>query len=318
MVKVIYLSLRTPHVGHVVWLKALKTLGHDVKTASLYTLRGIPVSRGDILLTEGTRPTVFGSLQRTLYKCWASAAISPSILNPLINEIYSLPDLVVAVSSLVKDLIGNRTVILYPAPPELEYLLNVELTFDVKKPWICFTGVLSPIKGVHLIPTIAYQLSREGVKASFIIAGGTEREALGQSILSRAESLGVRDYIKIVGTLPRVEVFKLLRKCSIYLQPSLFDAFSISVIEAMALGVLPVVTKNVGSRDLVMRVSNSLIRKPNPQDIAKALIALLTDSGLLREYSYLSRTVVGEELSFKSTLERVRSFVEACSNAGNR
>jgi len=318
MVKVTYLSLKAPHIGHLVWLRALKALGHEVKVASIYDLRSAFLSRGDILVTEGVRPTVFGSLQRGFYKCWASVACSPSILNPLISKIYSLPDLVVAVSSLVRDLVKNKAVVLYPAPPELEALLNIEVTYNIKKPWICFSGAFIPIKGVHLIPEIAYKLSKEGVRASFILAGGTEREPLGRLITSRARVLGVEDYIKIVGTLPRIEVLKLLSNCSIYLQPSLFDSFPISVAEAMALGAVPVVTRYVGSRDLVMLVNESLIREPNPEDIARVLISLLTDFRLLKEYSHLSKTVVKEMLSFKSTLDRVKDLVEICLSGRGR
>jgi glycosyltransferase involved in cell wall biosynthesis len=318
MVKVTYLSLKAPHVGHLVWLRALKALGHEVKVASIYDLRRAFLSHGDILVTEGVRSTVFGSLQRVFYRCWASVVCSPSILNPLISELLTLPDLVVAVSSLVRDLVKNKAVVLYPTPPELEALLNIEVTYDIKKPWICFSGAFIPIKGAHLVPEIAYKLKKEGVRASFILAGGTEREPLGRLITSRARMLGVEDYIKIVGTLPRIEIFKLLSNCSIYLQPSLFDSFPISVIEAMVLGAVPVITKYVGSRDLVMLVNESLIREPNPEDIARALISLLTDFRLLKEYSNLSKTVVKEALSFKSTLDRVRDFVETCLSRRDR
>jgi len=318
MVKVTYLSLKVPHSGHLVWLKALKTLGHDVRATSIYSLTGIRPNHGNILITEGVRPTIIGTLQKGLYRCWASVAHSPSILNHLINKLYTLPDLVLAVSNLVKDLVENRAIVLYPAPPELELLLKVETDHDVRKPWICFCGAFIPIKGVHLVPDIVHELKKEGMKVLFILIGGTEKEPQGQLIVNKARRLGIKDYIRIVGPLPRAELFKLLRNCSIYLQPSLFDAFPISVIEAMALGVVPVVTKYVGSRDLIEIVDGSLIREPDPKDIAEELISLLTNPKLLKEYSYLSRIVTRNVLSFKSTLDRVKDFVEMCLDAGVR
>ncbi len=320
MVKIIYLSLRTPHIGHLIWLKALKALGHDIKIVSIYNLSLSEniLTYGDILITEGVRPTILGSLRKGLHRCWASVANSPSIINSLINKLYTLPDIVIAVSNLVKDLVRNKVIVLYPVPPELETLLNIKTVHDVKRPWICFSGVFIPIKGVYLIPEIAYELKKEGVNALFVLAGGSERDPLGQIIINKARRLRVEDHIKILGFIPRIEMLKLLTNCSIYLQPSLFDAFSISVAEAMALGVAPVVTKYVGSRDLVMLVDKSLVRDIDPKDIAKALIFLLTDPVLLKEYSYLSKTVVREALSYKSTLDRVKNFVEACLNAEDR
>ncbi len=317
MVKITYLSLKTPHIGHLVWLKAFKALGYDVNVVSIYSLSGVLLDRGDILVTEGVRPTILGILRGGLYKCWASVAASPSILNPLINKLYTLPDLVVAVSSLIRGFVRNRAIVLYPVPPELEALLSIEVVYDVKKPWICFSGAFTPIKGVHLIPEIACELRKENVKASFILIGGTKRNPLEQLIVNKARRLKVEDYIKIVGILPRIEVFKLLSSCSIYLQPSLFDAFPISVAEAMALGAVPVITKYVGSKDLVTLVDRLLIREIDPKDIARALIFLLTDPRILKEYSQLSRTVVREVLSYKPTLDRVRDFVEVCLDAGS-
>jgi glycosyltransferase involved in cell wall biosynthesis len=315
MVKITYLSLKAPHIGHLVWLRALKALGQDVNVVSIYNLNGSLLDRGDILVTEGVKPTIFGTLWRGFYKCWASVAYSPSILSPSINKLYNFPDFVIAVSSMVKELINNKTMVLYPTPPELETILGVELIHKDKKPWICFSGVLIPIKGVHLIPEIAYELRKENIKASFILAGGTELEPMGQLIVNRARIFGVEDRIKIIGILPRIEMLKLFRSCSIYIQPSLFDAFPISVVEAMASGAVPVVTKNVGSRDLVKLVDGSLIRELDPKDIANALISLLTDPGLLKDYSYLSKIVVKETLSFKLTLNKAGEFVEACLNA---
>jgi glycosyltransferase involved in cell wall biosynthesis len=317
MVKITYLSLKTPHIGHLVWLKAFKALGYDVNVVSIYSLSSVLLDRGDILVTEGVRPTISGILRGGLYKCWASVAASPSILNPLINKLYTLTDLVIAVSSLVKGLVKNRAVVLYPVPPELEALLSIEVVHDVKKPWICFSGALIPIKGFHLIPEIAYELRKENIRASIILIGDTRGKPLEQLIVNKARRLEVEDYIKIVGILPRIKVFKLLSSCSIYLQPSLFDAFPISVAEAMALGAVPVVTKYVGSRDLVTLVDRLLIREIDPKDIARALIFLLTDPRVLKEYSQLSKVAVREVLSYKSTLDRVRDFVEVCLNAGN-
>jgi glycosyltransferase involved in cell wall biosynthesis len=313
MVKVTYLSLKAPHIGHLVWLRALKALGHEVKVASIYDLRSAFLSRGDILVTEGVRPTIFGSLQRGFYRCWASVACSPSILNPLINKIYSLPDLVIAVSSLVKDLVKNKAVVLYPAPPELETLLQFNVDHK-EKSWVCYSGSFIPVKGVHIIPDIAYKLRREGIKVQFILAGGTEEEPLARLILSKAEKLGVKDYIKIAGVLSRVKLFELLSKCSTYLQPSLFDAGPISLVEAMALGVVPVVTKYVGFKDIVRHINPLLIRSLDPNDIAQILMTLLLNDELLREYSTLSRTTVQDILSFESILNNVEQLVEECQS----
>jgi hypothetical protein len=59
MAKVVYVVFKErPHIGHITWLRAMRALGHEVKLASLQRPR-MPINHGDILITEGVRPTAF-------------------------------------------------------------------------------------------------------------------------------------------------------------------------------------------------------------------------------------------------------------------
>jgi len=310
MAKIIYVVFKErPHIGHIAWLRAMRALGHEVKLASLQR-PGMLVNHGDILITEGVRPTAFGITQRLPFRCWTAVANSPSILKPAVNLLYKLPDKVLGVSELVAKLIDNDVFIIHPVPPEIDKLLEAKLV--EKRPWVCFVGAFIPIKGLHLVPDVAHRLRGKGVRAIFMLIGGTEEGRLTRLILRKAETFGVREYIKIVKPLPRAELFNLLRKCSVYLQPSLFDAFSISVVEAMALGVVPVVAKYVGAAEVVKEVDQSLIREPMSESLADALKTLLEDPPLLRELSGRSREAVRETLSFKSVLNDIEAFIKSC------
>jgi len=310
MAKIIYVVFKErPHIGHIAWLRAMRALGHEVKLASLQR-PGMLVNHGDILITEGVRPTAFGITQRLPFRCWTAVANSPSILKPAVNLLYRLPDKVLGVSELVAKLIDNDVFIIHPVPPEIDKLLEAKLV--ERRPWVCFVGAFIPIKGLHLVPDVAHRLRGEGVRAIFMLIGGTEEGRLTRLILQKAETFGVREYIKIVKPLPRAELFNLLRRCSVYLQPSLFDAFSISVVEAMALGVVPVVAKYVGAAEVVKEVDQSLIREPMSESLADALKTLLENPPLLRELSGRSREAVRETLSFKSVLNDIEAFIKSC------
>ena len=311
MAKITYVTLgERPHIGHVTWLRAIRVLGHEVRLVNLRRAIIFPNIHDGMLITEGVRPTMYGALYGTFFRCWTAVANSPSILKPLINTLYQLPDMVIAVSRMISMLVRNATFILYPVPPELEVLLKFKLVD--KEPWICFAGPFIPIKGIHLIPDIALRLKNEGIKASFILIGDTAESPLGHLITRRAKTLGVDDYIKIMGPMPRIELFKLMRRCSVYLQPSLFDAFSVSVIEAMALGVVPVVTKYVGASEIIKLVDESLIKEPEPDGIAEKLKALLTEPRALRELSEQSRLIIKHMFSFDFILNRINELMKLC------
>jgi glycosyltransferase involved in cell wall biosynthesis len=311
MAKVTYVTLgERPHIGHVTWLRAIRALGHEVRLVNLRRAIFSPHIHDGILITEGVRPTMYGALYGTFFRCWIAVANSPSILKPSINTLYQLPDMVIAVSRMISMLVRNATFILYPVPPELEVLLKFKSIN--KEPWICFAGPFIPIKGIHLIPDIALRLKNEGIKASFILIGDTAESPLGRLITRRAKTLGVDEYIKIMGPMTRIELFKLISRCSVYLQPSLSDAFSVSVIEAMALGVVPVVTKYVGASEIIKLVDESLIKEPEPDGIAEKLKALLTEPRALRELSEQSRLIIKHMFSFDFILNRINELMKLC------
>ncbi|AFK50613.1 glycosyl transferase group 1 [Thermogladius calderae 1633] len=287
----------------------MRRLGHDVRVMTLR--RPFGKITGDVLITEGVRPTAIGRLLAVTHRCWSAIAASPSILSPPVNTLYSAPDLVIAVSSLVKDLITNKSLILHPRPPELDTLLKFPI--DSKMPWVCYSGVFIPIKGVHKIPEIARdvvgELRRE---VKFILAGGSQRDTLGSYIIKKAHGYGISDNIKIVGRLPRSDLLRLLSKCSVYIQPSLFDAFSIAAVEAAALGSVPVVTKYVGSKDVITKVDANLVTDLNPKSMAKIIIELLNNDLLLRDLGRVVRKVIGEYLSRSNIVRQVSSLIIQC------
>jgi glycosyltransferase involved in cell wall biosynthesis len=64
------------------------------------------------------------------------------------------------------------------------------------------------------------------------------------------ESVG----IKVFGYTPHGERLILLSECSVYLHPARSEPFGLSVVQAMAAGLLPIVTDMTGAKDLVKQV----------------------------------------------------------------
>jgi glycosyltransferase involved in cell wall biosynthesis len=222
-----------------------------------------------------------------------------------------MPDLVIAVSSLVKDLIPNKSIVLHPRPPELDALLRIPI--GDKMPWVFYSGTFIPIKGVQKIPEIAKEVIKEvGGEVRFILIGGSSRDPLGSYVTRKAHEYGIENHINIISHIPRGELLRLKRKCLIYIQPSLFDAFPIAVIEAMALGSIPIVTKYVGSKDIIAHVDADLITDLSPSSIAKVIIRLLNNDILLRDLSRSVREAVSKYLSSTNLTREVSSLINQC------
>lgn len=67
----------------------------------------------------------------------------------------------------------------------------------------------------------------------------------GQELIKLAESLGVKDEVKVIGAVPHSKVFEWLDSLDIYIQPSFQEGLCRAIIEAMSRG-LPVVCSNTG------------------------------------------------------------------------
>jgi glycosyltransferase involved in cell wall biosynthesis len=99
-----------------------------------------------------------------------------------------------------------------------------------------------------------------------------ELYVIGSGGLSEVEGM------KVLGLVPHDELLLLLSKCAVYVHPARFDSFAVSVVEAMAAGLIPIVTEMTGSKDLVKQVDPSLIVPVNVDAISEKIVEVLSMS----------------------------------------
>ena len=80
----------------------------------------------------------------------------------------------------------------------------------------------------------------------------------------------VPEGVTITGFVPDLSIY--FEKCSLYLQTSWGDAFSISVIEAMCAMIPPIVTEGVGAKEIVRKLSEKLVIQTDPEKVAKSVL----------------------------------------------
>jgi glycosyltransferase involved in cell wall biosynthesis len=122
----------------------------------------------------------------------------------------------------------------------------------------------------HLVEAAAL-LRRHAPAARVLIVGDGEERA---TLERQAAALGLDDMVLFVGM--RTDVPALLAAADVYVQPSLFEAFPVSVLEAMAVG-LPVVATAVGGvPEMVAHGKSGLLVPPaRPDALAAAMVQLL-------------------------------------------
>ena len=129
---------------------------------------------------------------------------------------------------------------------------------------------LHPEKGHCYLATALQSLRSEGIRATWLLAGdGPARETL--ELLIR--QLGIADHVRILGW--RADVIELMAASEIVVQPTLHEAFSQAMVEAMALGRPLVISDVSGVRDVVKHGETGLVVPAGHSDALAAAIRVL-------------------------------------------
>ena len=123
-----------------------------------------------------------------------------------------------------------------------------------------------------------------------IIGDGPERAALART----AAQLGLADRVTFTGQLPHAEALATARSCSLFVMPSVDEAFGVAYVEAMA-GWLPAIGAlgEPGPAEIT-RLGDGLRLVP-PGDVSQlagAIDILLSEPTLLRELGRRARATV--------------------------
>jgi hypothetical protein len=123
----------------------------------------------------------------------------------------------------------------------------------------------------------------------------------------------IMEHVTIYGRLPRDRVFDLLVKADVLLAPSLMDGIPNSMLEAMTLGVLPIVSPLTSIKTLVNEKDNVLFaRNLYPEEIASALKEALTPSPENQRKIINNFDLIRKNYDREQVAQRVIQFYNNC------
>lgn len=136
---------------------------------------------------------------------------------------------------------------------------------------VVFLGRLVPYKGADMLIEAAAPLAREGLVGVDIVGDGPEMPRLREQV----ERLGAGDGIRLLGWVDHAQVHRHLAEAHVLAFPSVREFGGGVVLEAMALGVVPVVIDYGGPGELVTPASGFLIPLGSRTEIVERYRALL-------------------------------------------
>jgi len=175
-----------------------------------------------------------------------------------------------------------------PIPPQ-------QVSFDAAPFRVAYSGRLwDHQKRIALVTDALIRACRDPRLAATVIGEGHARSA---SELAVREA-GLAETIRFTGSLPPAGVQSELARCQAILLMSDFEGLPIALLEAMALGVVPVVRAiPSGIPELVEHEHTGLLVSGDPQEAAQALQRLASDPALWERCSRNARARVSDHYS---------------------
>jgi glycosyltransferase involved in cell wall biosynthesis len=170
---------------------------------------------------------------------------------------------------------------------------------------VLFLAWLHKDKGVlDLLRAIPIVL-RSVPEAMFVIAGsGIAGGEDPDSIMELARSLRVEQSLRFPGWVDGSKKDDLLRESDVFVLPSYYEALPVGVLEAMACGVPVVATRVGGVPDVIEdRVNGLLIEPGQPEALARAIAAVLTDDALRTRLREAAHSDVRKRYSTEAVIE---------------
>ena len=130
---------------------------------------------------------------------------------------------------------------------------------------------------------------------------------LGEEVQKTIQSSGLSDSVTIYNYVD--DISEMYDCASVFCRPSYSEGLPLTMLEAMASGVPPVVTAIAGVPEVVTDHETGVLLEPgNPDEVAQAVIELFDDAGLRARLATNAREYITENLTWEQRTQRVSSL----------
>jgi len=154
--------------------------------------------------------------------------------------------------------------------------------FNLKKNIVLFVGAIRKEKGLldllHAIPSVL----KEFPQTSLVLIG--KDWGFKKSLQREGKLLGIDSSLHFLGSVKTSLLREALGSCDVFVNPSAYESFGISLLEAMASGK-PTVATNVGGIPYIVRNGKTgiIVKHGDPEGLAEAIKELLSNSELRKQ-----------------------------------
>lgn len=187
---------------------------------------------------------------------------------------------------------------------------------------VVFTGTLTAKKGIVSLIRAWPRVIEECREAELHIFGKDGRVDDGSSMKAflLSEQAGhIAKSIHFHGHVERREIHQALQKARVAVFPSYAEAFALAPLEAMASGCPTIYSTRGSGPELIKHGQDGLLVEPDrPDEIAKAIVRVLTEDSLAERLAKSGRERVRKDFSTAALLTQNENFYRSCLEASPR
>jgi len=174
------------------------------------------------------------------------------------------------------------------------------------------TRHLLPVYNVDCLIKAASMLKKGGIHLRYVILG-TGR--LKSELVSSANRLKLQNVI-FVGQVGHKEMPDYLSAADIYVSTSLSDSTSVSLLEAMACELVPVVSDISANKEWIREGQNGfLFKKGDPHELAKKLTFIISDyENITKRIGKINRRIILEKADYYKNMAKMECVYESLLN----
>ena len=194
------------------------------------------------------------------------------------------------------------------SPAQKDTMLLQRLNISDSSPVAISTRNLRSVYDVGTLIKAIPLVLEEAPEARFVIAGRGEQTSYLERL---AQNLGISDSVKFVGWIPHEKLPAYLASSDVYVSTSLSDGTSISLLEAMACGLAPVVTDIPANQPWIKDGENGfLIPAKDHKTLATRIAYLMKNAEIRREFGKANRQIIQESAEYETEMAKVERIYQ--------
>jgi glycosyltransferase involved in cell wall biosynthesis len=148
----------------------------------------------------------------------------------------------------------------------------------------------------------------------FIIKG---KGPLENYLRTLAEKLGISQHVHFAGYVQYSEMANYLAAADIYVSTCFADTTSVSLLEAMACGLAPIVTDIEGNREWITDRENGFLFPPrNPAALAEKATQLIENQNLRSNFGEKCSETIKNKASWKECVDKMERIYQSTLQKG--